>query len=274
MSQITQNFLDQLKPILTDRDVAIAGEVGRFKIMTAGQLERLFFHTYTDPTTGQSVPYSEASRSRGRQEVLRRLVTNRVLARVEGRRVGGAARGSAGYVYMLDVAGQYLTGLTSAQPRRPAIDYRPSREHALTIAELYVRLVEAQRGGALVELGFTTEPYCWRSFDDQTLKPDAFLQVAIERDGQRGRRSFFIEIDRGTQWGANIAGKIPQYLAYHEHEQLEVVRTGQRRRFPLVLFLAPNDARRDYLARLIERSGQDLFTVALFDRAIPLFAGS
>lgn len=272
---ITQTFLNQLRPTLSERDFAIIEQVGRFKLMTATQLERLFFHTYPDPDTGEPVAYADKSRSRGRQEVLRRLVQHRILARVGERRLGGAGRGSASYVYMLDAAGQRVAALTSSQARRPYVPYRPNQEHYLAVAELYVRLVEAERGGELKLLAFDPEPYCWRTFESQTLKPDAFVQVGIERDGHRRRGSFFIEVDRASQWGTQISNKLPQYVAYWNFEQATGRRTGQSRTFPQVLFLAPSEQRVRYLRGLVDgdRQHRQLFKVEVIDNSLGVISG-
>jgi hypothetical protein len=267
---ITASYLDALKPDLTDRDLAIIREVGRFKLMTGGQLERLLFAEYTDPASGKTVEYSSVSRARNRQAVLRRLTEHRVLARVGERRVGGGKRGSASFLYTLDVAGQHLARWTSSRPRRPFVWYEPTIKHYLAIAELYVRLVEAQRRRQLTLLKFDTEPYCWRTFGQRTLKPDAFVQIGIDRDGQRRKGSFFVEVDRAGQHGAKIATKLPQYLSYRHHEQ------GSGQVFPGVVFLAPSPTRAAYLAALIQRRPEaaHLFRVALYDEAVAALSGA
>jgi len=85
---------------LGDRDQAIISTLGRVRVASARQLERIHF---TDST-----PLSNARSCRA---TLARLTRWRVLARLE-RRVGGVRSGSAGYVYSLDVA-----------EARPGIDF-------------------------------------------------------------------------------------------------------------------------------------------------------
>ncbi len=271
---ITTGYLNRLKPELTERDLRIIEQVGRFKLMTAGQIERLFFDEYADPRSGSTVGYSEKSRTRNRQAVLRRLVNHRMLARVGVRRVGGSRRGSADYTYKLDVAGQHIARLTSARPRRPYKEYRPTDPHYLAVAELYVRLRESERGGSLALLHFEAEPYCWRTFAGSTLKPDAFVQVGVERGGQRRKGSFFVEVDRGDEHGPKISTKVPQYVAYWQYEQ------GSGRVFPQVLLLETEhprgsrytEQRLRYLAELVE-GAPPLFQVALFEDAVRLLSG-
>lgn len=255
---VTRTYLDELLPSLTERDRAIVELVGRFKLASGGQIERLFFDHC-----------SERSRARNRQAVLRRLVDRQVLAPVGKRRQGGEGGGSAATVYALDVAGQRLVELTSTRPRRPYTHYEPTMGHYLLVTELYVQLVEAERAGLLTLLGFEAEPACWRSFAGGTLKPDAFVQIGIERDGQRLKGSCFIEVDRADQWGAKIKSKVPQYLAYRDYERP----TG--RPFPRVLFLTVNERRVAYLNRLIREQAAHLqgFQSGLFDDALSTLIG-
>ncbi|MEU7526003.1 replication-relaxation family protein [Saccharothrix sp. NPDC042600] len=253
---ISRAVLDALQPQLTDRDRAIIHDVGRFKLATAGQLERLHF-AYLPPK----------SRPRNRQAVLKRLTDHHILARVGSRGRGGPGGGSQGYLYTLDTVGHDLAQLTSARPRRPYVPFDPTIAHYLAVTELYVQLVEADRAGHLTLLKFETEPYSWRYFGNrQVLKPDAYVQLGVVHDGRRRKGSFFIEIDRGTQWGAKIAVKVPQYLAYYNAERPD----GPV--FPKVLLLAPNERRAAYLGRLIERRAGDLraFVTGVGEHVLPL----
>ncbi|WP_406123731.1 replication-relaxation family protein [Streptomyces canus] len=250
---ITRKYLNQLAPQLSPRDLAIIHEVGRFKLVTGGQLERLFF-----------ADCSDTSRARNRQAVLRRLTEHRVLARIGERRVGGAQRGSASFLYALDVAGQHLSQGTSTRPRRPYSWYEPTIAHFLAIAELYVMLREADQSGLFSLLDFQTEPYCWRTFGQRTLKPDAFVQIGIvTADGRRRKGSFFIEVDRANQYGAKMETKVPQYMAYYQHDRL----ARPDRAFPRIVFLAPHEQRVQYLRRLVQGRPEigHVFTVGLLE---------
>ncbi|MEV3915002.1 replication-relaxation family protein [Streptomyces canus] len=250
---ITTKYLNQLAPQLSPRDLGIIYEVGRFKLMTGGHLERLFF-----------ADCSDTSRARNRQAVLRRLTEHRVLARVGERRVGGAQRGSASFLYALDVAGQHLSQGTSTRPRRPYSWYEPTIAHFLGIAELYVMLREADQSGQFSLLDFQTEPYCWRTFGQRTLKPDAFAQIGLVLpDGRRRKGSFFVEVDRANQYGAKIETKVPQYVAYYQHDRL----AQPDRAFPRIVFLAPHEQRVQYLSRFVQGRPEigHLFTVGLLE---------
>jgi hypothetical protein len=214
-----------IKPQLNDRDLAIIAKVGEFKLMTGEQIERVFFYDRMD----ESAPLSDQHRARNRQRALRRLVNDRILAEVGARRVGGSPRGSATFLYKLDVEGQRIAAVTGARPRRPLAEYRPTFDHLLAIGDIYAELIEAERAEVLRLLQFTTEPYCWRTYGPQTLKPDAFVQVGLLE--QRKKVSAFIEVDRGLEWGTKISSKVPQYIDYYLYERS----TGKV--FPRVLVL-------------------------------------
>jgi hypothetical protein len=251
---VTRGYLNSLKPQLTERDREIIARLGQFKLMTGTQLERLYFGAV-----------SAKSRARDRQAVLKRLTDHRVLARLD-RRVGGPGGGSADYVYTLDVAGQRLAE-ASDRPRRPYVWYDPTIQHYLAVTEVYVRLVEAKHNGALTLLTFEAEPYCWRNFANQTLKPDALVQVGVVDSGAPRKRTRFLEVDRGTQYGTKIATKLPVYEQYWRYEH------SQGRRMPRVIFLVQSAERLDYLTQLVA-SAPPLFEVVLFDRAVAALGGS
>jgi hypothetical protein len=95
------------------------------------------------------------------------------------------------------------------------------------------------------------------------------VQIGVEADGQRRKRSYFIEVDRAGEWGIKISSKLPQYLRYRDYEQ------PNGRIFPQVLFLAPHPRQVAYLDRLIQtRAPQStIFYVGLFDDALVLLLG-
>jgi len=254
---ITQAYLNRLGPSLSDRDLAIARVVGRFKIMTGDQLERLFFDHCSD-----------TSRARNRQQVLKRLTQRQVLGLAGQRRIGGARAGSAQAIFTLDIAGQHLAEMTGNRPRRPYSWYEPTIEHFLAVAELYVQLMEAERSGDILKLlAYDPEPYCWRDFGADTLKPDAYVELAVEHQGQRYRGSLFIEVDRANQYGAKISSKLPQYVSYYRHHR--AVTPGQT--FPRIVFLAPDERRVRYLTGLLDdrAEARQLFHVGLLSEPLP-----
>jgi hypothetical protein len=268
---ISKKRLDALVASLSERDLEIIEMVGRFKVVTADQIERRFFvdRVVESGAGADTVAYSERSRARNRQGVLKRLTDNRVLAHVGTRRKGGGKGGSSGHLYKLDTNGQRIAKFSSARPRRPYVGYTPSIPHYLAVGELYVRLIEAERAGVLKLLTFETEPYSWRTFGNRVLKPDAFVQVGVEANGQRRKGSFFIEVDRDEEYGTKISSKIPAYLDYLAHEQ------PSGRVFPQVLFLCLSPQRMRYLKALAadHAPASNVFHVGLFDGAVELLSG-
>lgn len=250
---VTRGYLNSLKPQLTERDREIIARLGQFKLMTGTQLERLYFEAS-----------SAKSRARNRQAVLKRLSDHRVLARLD-RRVGGFGGGSADYVYTLDVAGQRLAE-ASERPRRPYVWYDPTIQHYLAVSEIYVRLMEAQHHNSLTLLTFEAEPYCWRSFANQTLKPDALVRAGVVGSGEPRKRTRFLEVDRGTQYGTKIATKLPVYEQYWRYEH------SQGRRMPRVIFLVQSAERLDYLNQLVA-SGPPLFEVERLEEVVRVVGG-
>ncbi|MFD5536660.1 replication-relaxation family protein [Streptomyces sp. NPDC127079] len=250
---VTARYLNHIKPQLSDRDLSIIEDIGRFKLLTGGQVERLYF-----------AHGSQKSRARNRQAVLKRLKDHGVIAHVGERRIGGAKRGSASHLYALDIAGQHIAQTHSRQPRRKYSWYEPTIAHFLAVAELYVVLKEAEQSGRLVVLSFDPEPYSWRTYGQGRLEPDAFARIGVAGpDGRGYQRSVFIEVDRANQRGIKIATKFPQYLNYYNHEQLQ----GPPRAFPRIVFLAPDERRVTYLQGLVDErpDTRHLFRVGLLD---------
>ena len=160
---VTSKRLLQLRASLTDSDWQIIISLSRIRVATSAQLIALHLSDL------------------GRRRALRRLsalVTRRVLARLP-RSVGGPGGGSTGHIYALDVAGQRLADLANGgRPCRPWALGTAFLNHSVAVSEIYVRLVMAERAGALRLVRFTGEPHSWRSFHGPggariTLKPDA-----------------------------------------------------------------------------------------------------
>ena len=255
---LTQGRLGELVTALSERDLVLVATLRRVRLASGVQLERLHF---TDADT------------RHRRRVLARLVERRLLTRLP-RNVGGVRAGSAGYIYALGVAGQRLTdgtGPARGRVQRPWTPGLSFMAHTLAITELYVRLVETERDGALVVRRFVTEPHSWRSFHGpgggrQVLKPDADVGLGINVHHDH----WFVEVDRGTESPATLARKFATYRAYWA-SGVEQARRGV---FPRVLWLAPDERRHETLAQVAARQPHDswpLFVVSRFDDAITRF---
>jgi protein involved in plasmid replication-relaxation len=135
--RVRQAHVEWVAERLSDRDRAIIGSVARLRLATGAQLERLHFHGL-----------SPRVRARVRRRVLARLVAWRVLMCLE-RRIGGVRAGSTGLTFALDTAGQQLVRHRDGSSRRPREPSVTLLGHTLSIAEVYVALVERSRGEAL-----------------------------------------------------------------------------------------------------------------------------
>lgn len=257
---MTAARLRELEIALTPRDLDVIHRVAGLRFVSGEQLARLCFGA-DDPTSAQ----------RAARRTLLRLVRLNVLTRLP-RSVGGPRAGSSGFVYRLDAAGWrlaiergWISGTRSAYSKVPGLLFL---RHALDVAELHTRLVEADRSGLVELLELEAEPACWRrydraSFDPLALKPDSYVRLGVgEYDD-----SYFIEVDRGTEGSRAIGGQLGRYVEYHASGR-EQARRGV---FPKVLWLAPDEARRQAIAGCVDRlpnEARTLFATSIFDRAI------
>jgi hypothetical protein len=260
----SEGRLAAVSEAMTDRDWLIVETLQTVKVATAHQLERLHFDPSEDPSS-----------SRHRRRVLSHLVDLQVLGRLE-RRIGGVRAGSAGFVYGLEVVGQRLLDLRdgSGRWRPPFTPGLSFLQHRLAITEVYVRLVESQRGGRFHQLvEFAAEPDCWRSFSGRgggrvLLKPDAYARIA------NGDYDYlwFIEVDRAAESRPTLKAKCQRYVDYWlsgREDTRSIV-------FPAVLWLVPDERRAETLAGVIEQLPVDsrrLFQVAVFDLAVDVLTG-
>ena len=261
---LTARTIDDLASCLTPRDLSILRSVSDLRFVSGNQLTRLHFSGANDI----------ASRARAARRALLRLTRLDCLVRLP-RVVGGVRAGSAGFVYHLGLAGQKLAMRFGWQPVRRG---RRSRSpgtlfvgHSLQVAELHVRLVEADANGRLELLELSAEPACWRSSSgigtqrQVTLKPDSFVRLG---NGEF-EDSWWIEVDRGTEGSRTVDRKLREYLAYQASGSEQV----ERGVFPKTVWLAPDERRRsvieDCIASLPSASSE-LFAVGVFDQAIDL----
>jgi hypothetical protein len=226
------------KERLSERDREIAASIGRFKYMSARQIEELHFSGHATPLTG----------ARTCRRVLERLTRAGVLCRLE-RRIGGVWAGSVSYVYALTTLGYRLVlGGDGIRVRR----YEPSAEfldHTLAVAQLAVDLQRLARLGSIDLVDIQPEPGCWRRFTAgldgvQILKPD--LSVALKVSDYEYH--WFVEVDLSTHSAAAVVRKCRLYDRYWA-TGIEQDRSGL---FPRVLFVAPNARRAGLLERAID----------------------
>ncbi|MEV6446363.1 replication-relaxation family protein [Amycolatopsis sp. NPDC051716] len=260
-ARVRQAHLDWLAERLSPRDQAILLDLGRVRLLTSSQLERIHF-----------VELSGRSRAVVRARVLKRLVDWRVIVSLP-RRVGGlAGGGSSEAVFALDSAGQRLYRQWAAETmpervRRPSLPSERFVSHVLTVAELYVQAVEASRAGMLTLDHFAAEPDAWvHDGLGGWLKPDAVLVV----HSAAAEDSWWIEVDKATEHVPTLRRKLSVYLDFVRRGQL-----GPGGVVPRVLLTVPSavrlDALRDVIAHLPEPASK-LFVPVLEERAIPTVA--
>jgi hypothetical protein len=224
--------------VLSPRDTQVIELVGRFRLMTAGQISDVVFTTQSSKTP--------------LDRVLKRLTDAGYLARL-GRMVGGFGGGSGQYVYQLGRAGWRLLGKGGG--------YRPLRVvdlHTLTIAECFVALKRLELAGQLTVISYTAEPGCHRTVGTVSLTPDAYVEVGVS--APKLKYSFWLEIDRDTENSETIKGKCVRYWRAFQSWDGQV--------FPYVVFVVPDAGRQRELERIINGGpdeAQALFRVYPLD---------
>src|SRR3954465_2325519 len=98
-ARVSAQQLLRLRSDLSGRDVGIVRHVAELRLMSARQIEALYF-----PPDAHATPLTAARTCR---RVLERLVEQRLLCRLD-RRVGGLRAGSASYVYGVGPVAQRL----------------------------------------------------------------------------------------------------------------------------------------------------------------------
>jgi hypothetical protein len=252
---------------MPSRDREIVQAVARLTLVSGAQIINLFFSDIPDAST----------RARRSRRVLGRLTEQRVLARLERPRLGGAGGGSSSWVYALGPAGTRIVAYWSGEglPRSRSME-EPSvawTTHRLAVSDLYVELREAEREGRVELLAFDGEPNCWRRYTrlggaPGVLKPDAFIRLGVGEFED----SFFVEVDLGSERRGQL---VRQHRAYGEYFRsgVEQSNTGI---FPAVVWIVP-DAKRaalfEDIAGGLPEQLRGLFTVATAMNALDVFCG-
>lgn len=214
---------EQLGP----RDWAIVHSIARWRFLTTDQIVRLHFYEQTL----SSAPVIA-------RRVLARLRRHRVLGALQ-RPIGGKHAGSVHLVHHLDVIGDRLLREGGMRGRRHRF-YEPSTtflHHLLAIGETHIRLVSAERQGALQLVRSDNEPSCWRTYDGIggqpiTVKPDLYLETAPSPQSPF-LDTWFVEIDRGTEHLPTLLRKSREYHDYYQ-SGVEQIHDDS---FPLVVWL-------------------------------------
>jgi hypothetical protein len=244
----------RLRQRLSERDLAVLGSLHQLRLLTSRMIQRLHV-----------VEGSALTQARRTRALLQRLCELKVVIRLE-RTIGGVQSGSTAHVYGLSGLGLAVLELQGpyGRRRRTVWETKPYfLHHVLAVAELCIRLTELARTGAAELLAFDGEPACWRRFTGEdgaprTLKPDAFVELGIGEF----ERSAFVEVDLATESLPTVERKCASYISYWR-SGIEQQAHGV---FPLVLWLAPTEARVHKLGEVIARlaaDAQHLFAVML-----------
>ncbi len=245
---------------LSVRDREVMALVGRFRIASGAQLQRLFWPEGSPPT-----------RARLARHGLSRLCDLGVLAPLS-RRVGGVRAGSSGRCFALGVVGQRLT----FQRRQPRAPYTPGERHlahTLAVTELYIELVEAERWGLTSVLAFDPEPACWRPYLGPwgarlALKPDAYCKLGTGEWAY----SWLVERDLATESSVTIERKARRHLDYL-NSGTELRARGVA---PRVIWIVPDERRARVIRSVLEPLGNEaakLFAVAPAADALAVLTG-
>lgn len=208
---------------LSDRDWAVLRFIRQHRYATTAQLRRMFFTAHAN----------QAAATRACIRVLDRLVTQRILTRLD-RRVGGVGHGSAAFIWGLDIVGDRLTKSKEDSRWRA---YEPSAAflaHMLAVTETHVQLQEAATAGAFSLKVVQVETEAWRTYvashgATSILKPDLMVTISSEAYDDH----WYLEVDLGTE---SLPVLLRKCRAYEEYR-----RTGRAQAehgvFPRVLWV-------------------------------------
>jgi len=262
--RISRRELEQMRENLSTRDIEIVGSVSAHRFLTTRQICRLHF---ADKPT-------ETAALRSANRTLAKLRDMRLLVPLE-RRIGGVRAGSGAYVWSLGHIGGRL--LRRADQEQTSIrlqrEYEPSPtflEHTLAVAEICIRLCEADARGQITLLEVEHEPECWRPYNGSggataRLKPDLAVVTATDHFEDH----WFIEVDLATEPPSRILRACQAYEEYR--------RSGSEQRrlglFPAVVWIEPTAKRKQMIETHIVKADvihHDLFKVITLDELEPL----
>lgn len=236
-SRSDRQDLPRIRSQLSERDWGIVRFIQQHRYATTTQLRRVFFCEHA----------SQSAATRACVRVLDRLLTQRMLTRLE-RRVGGVRHGSASFVWCLDVLGDRLTREEHQARRR---HHEPSFAflvHILAVTDIHVQLAEAASAGAFHLTAVQVETEAWRPYvapagAQRILKPDLMVTVSTETYDDH----WYLEVDLGTESMPILLRKCTAYDDYR--------RTGRPQRehgvFPRILWLLPTRGRVERLSAAI-----------------------
>jgi len=238
MSQqrVGRRQLGTIQESLSDRDIEITETVAIHRFLTTRQICR--FQFMEKPTK------TAALRSANR--VLAKLRDLRVLVSLE-RRIGGVRAGSGSYVWGLGPVGARLLNQANQVEELPVRHraHEPSLtflKHTLAVAEVALRLAEAQRAGRFAIMDIQHEPACWRAYNGSgggtlRIKPDLAVVSATEDFEDH----WFFEVDLATEPPSRVVRTCLSYQEYHR-SGVEQRRVGL---FPAVVWIVPTAHRKE-----------------------------
>lgn len=260
-TRVGRRALRDLRHSLSGRDIAIVGAVAEHRYLTARQIEQLLFFTHRSQTTATRIC----------RRVLQRLTDDRVLARLE-RRIGGAAAGSAAYIYALGPAGHRILDGDGRRRRghEPSLVFL---RHTLAVADTRIELELAHRASSLRLITVEVEPACWRSYHGygggrERVRPDLHVATSTEEFDD----FWFLEIDLSTESIPAVIRKCRSYEHYRRSGR-EQERSGV---FPAVVWVTQDERRRRKIQQAIDAARTvpaEIFRVTTSAHLIPLIVG-
>lgn len=238
LKRASKNDVQLIASTLSRRDWSILRFIRQHRYATTAQLRRRFFTQHT----------SQSAATRACVRVLGRLLTLRILSRLE-RRIGGVRHGSASFVWCLDVVGDRLTragGEPRWQPNEPSLQFL---DHTLALTETHVLLNEAEAEGLFNLSEVLVESEASRNFMSSSggkrfLRPDLKVTIGSGKYDDH----WYLEIDRGTESVPMLLRKCRAYEVYR--------RTGRAQSehgvFPRVLWVLPDTGRVERLREAID----------------------
>lgn len=222
---------------VSNRDLQIISFVARFGQVTSEHVRRTVFKDNLSQT-----PCDRA---------MSRLVSQKLLARIEKRTVGGAKGGSGQYVYQVGYTAWKMMKTEGAYWQARAVNY-----HSLAIAEVYVAITEK-----LDVVRFETEPDSHVKINYFPLLPDLYMELNL---GTKKRR-VWLEIDLGTERPKQLKDKLTRY-----HQAWNGAGDTWNP-WPFVVFVVPDEKRLRELESLVAQTPQEsrlMFKTALFEDVV------
>jgi hypothetical protein len=222
---------------LSQADAAVVRLVGQFKQLSSVHIQTACFADTSAMTLSRH---------------LNRLVLQKYLARV-GRRSTSVQGGSGAYVYQLAPRGWIFVQRDGRYWPYRAIDL-----HKLHCADIYIDLLNAERGGTLKIIRFGLERAV-----SPVVRADIALALGVIETNKR--IDLYIEVDLGTERPKRIEAKLNGYWDTYR-------RTPKDSTFPAVIFVVPDTYRAKQIRTVIAKRYKDtgLFQVCQFKEVVSL----